>query len=47
MSETVLAEIVDGKGLAKAGLGVPEVFSAGVAVDTSGRYDNAENWYQC
>ena len=28
----LLAEIVDGKGLAKAGLGVPEVFSAGVAL---------------
>ena len=28
----LLAEIVDGKGLAKAGLGVPEVFPAGVAL---------------
>ena len=28
----LLAEIVDGKGLAKAGLGVPKVFSAGVAL---------------
>ena len=28
----LLAEVVDGKGLTKAGLGVPEVFSAGVAL---------------
>ena len=28
----LLAEVVDGKGLAKAGLGVPEVFPAGVAL---------------
>ena len=28
----LLAEVVDGKGLAKAGFGVPEVFPAGVAL---------------